>query len=198
MLAGAAASIVLSAPLVAAAHPIVRRIERRLAAAAPVVDTDVGTSRTDRRSVVICGYGRIGELIGRALERRGFRYVVIEEDGRITQSLRDRGVAVIRGTGDNPVVLEQAGLDRAAVLAVAVPDPIAARTIVDLARRANPRLPIVAQAHSVAERRVLRSLGANEVVVGETELGLEMARFTMRGLGVSALETQALIQGLRR
>jgi len=197
MLAGAAASIILSAPLTAAAGPIVRQIERRIAAA-PVAGTDIEPPRSGRRTVVICGYGRIGGLIGQALERRGFRYVVIEEDGRITKELRDRGIAVIRGFADNAVVLEQAGLDRAAVLAVAVPDPIAARTIVDLARRSHPRLPIVARAHSRAERAVLRRLGADEVVVGELELGLEMTRFTMRRLGVSATEAQALVQGLRR
>ena len=197
ILAGAAVSIVLSAPLTAAAGPVVRRIEKRFAARAPVVIANIEHD-PDRRTVVICGYGRIGGLIGRALERRGFRYVVIEEDGRITQTLRERGIAVIRGIADNPVVLEQARLDRAAVLAVAVPDPIAARTIVELARRMHPRLPIVARAHSVAERTILRALGANEVVVGETELALEMTRFTVRRLGVSATEAQALVQGLRR
>ena len=105
---------------------------------------------------------------------------------------------MIRGFADNALVLEQAGLGHAAVLAVAVPDPIAARTIVDLARRSHPRLPIVARAHSRAERAVLRRLGADEVVVGELELGLEMTRFTMRRLGVSATEAQALVSGLRR
>lgn len=197
ILAGAAVSIVLSAPMTSVAAQVVRRIERRLAARAPVATANLEHD-ADRRTVVICGYGRIGGLIGRALERRGFRYVVIEEDGRITQMLRDRGIAVIRGIADNPVVLEQASLDRAAVLAVAVADPIAARTIVELARRMHPRLPIVARAHSVAERAILRALGADEVVVGETELALEMTRFTMRRLGVSAIEAQALVQGLRR
>jgi CPA2 family monovalent cation:H+ antiporter-2 len=196
MLAGAAASIILAAPLTAAAVPIVRRIERRIATVAEA-GTEIDPSRAGRRTVVICGYEGIGRLIGQALERRGFAYLVIEEDGRITKELRDRGIAVIRGIADNAVVLEQAGLDRAAVLAVAVSDPIAARTIVDLARRSHPRLPIVVRAHSSAERVVLQDLGANEVVVGDLELGLEMARFTMRRLGVSATEAQALVNGLR-
>ena len=197
MLAGAAVSIILAGPLTAAAGPIVRRIERRIAAAT-VAGTDSEPKGPWRRTVVICGYGRIGRLIGQALERRGFGFVVIEEDGRITKELRDRGITVIRGFADNAVVMEQAGLGHAAVLAVAVPDPIAARTIVDLARRSHPRLPIVARAHSRAERAVLRRLGADEVVVGELELGLEMTRFTMRRLGVSSTEAQALVQGLRR
>ena len=197
MLAGAAVSIILAGPLAAAAGPIVRRIERRIAAA-PMAGSNMERARSGRRTVVICGYGRIGGLIGQALERRGFGYIVIEEDGRITKELRDRGIAVIRGFADNALVLEQAGLGHAAVLAVAVPDPIAARTIVDLARRSHPRLPIVARAHSRAERAVLRRLGADEVVVGELELGLEMTRFTMRRLGVSATEAQALVSGLRR
>src|SRR5690606_13406812 len=146
-----------------------------------------------RRYVVVCGYGRVGRLIAETLERRGFRHLVIEDDPRAVADLRQRGIPVIQGSADNPVVLEQARLDRAAALVVAVPDPVAARLVVRAAREQHPRLPIVARTHSVGERTALRALGADEVVVGEIELGLEMTRFTLRRLGVSAAEANAIV-----
>ena len=199
MLAGTAGSIVLAGPLHAAAPAAIRRLERwhDRGAIEPLADDGAGDPAARRRAV-ICGYGRVGRLIARGLERRGFRYLVIEEDGRIVRELRAQGIPVIRGMADNVHVLEQARLDRAAVLAVAVPDPFAVRTIVDYARRANRRLPIVARSHSTTERDVLRTLGANEVIVGETELSVQMARFALRRMGVSGTEAEAIAQGLRR
>jgi monovalent cation:H+ antiporter-2, CPA2 family len=87
---------------------------------------------------------------------------------------------------------------QAQVLVVAVPDPIALRQVVDQARRANPRLPIVARARSAADREFLEQRGVAEIVTAETEAALEMARYTLGRLGVSAAETQAIVQGLRR
>jgi CPA2 family monovalent cation:H+ antiporter-2 len=139
----------------------------------------------------------VGRLVVRALRQRGFHFRVIEEDPHLVAELREVGIEVIRGLADNPIVLERVGLDRAAVLVVALADPLAARAVVGNARRAHARLPIVARTTSASEREILRRLGANEVVVGELELGLEMTRFTLRRLGVSGTETAAIIQGLR-
>jgi CPA2 family monovalent cation:H+ antiporter-2 len=198
MLSGAAASIVLAPALHQAGVPIVRWWERRSAAgdaAAPTPGADDGGPA--RRTVVICGYGRVGRLVGATLDQRGFRYVVIEEDPRVVRDLRERGVTVLRGSAENRAVLEQAPLASAAVLVVAVPDPLVARQVVANARRDHPWLPIVVRTHSGPERDALRRLGATEVVNGETELGLEMTRFTLRRLGLSGTETQAIVQGIR-
>jgi voltage-gated potassium channel Kch len=45
---------------------------------------------------------------------------------------------------------------------------------------------------------MLEREGAGEIVVAETEVALEMARFTLGRLGVSGPETAAIVQGLRR
>jgi voltage-gated potassium channel Kch len=45
---------------------------------------------------------------------------------------------------------------------------------------------------------MLQKEGVGEIVVAETEVALEMARFTLGRLGVSAPETAAIVQGLRR
>jgi CPA2 family monovalent cation:H+ antiporter-2 len=198
LLAGAIVSIVLSPALHGAGPRLVRAWERLR----PVPPTSAEPIPADgaepgRRVAVVCGYGRVGRLIATTLERRGFRCVVVEEDPRLVRELRDHGRAVIRGSAENAAVLGQAPLTAAAVLVVAVPDPLVARQVVSNARRENPRLPIVVRSHSAGERDVLRRLGASEVVVGETELGLEMTRYALRRLGLSGFEAQAIVQGMR-
>jgi CPA2 family monovalent cation:H+ antiporter-2 len=196
MLSGAAVSIALAPAAFSFGRTALTRLERRgleLADPAAVAPDPAEW----RRVAVICGYGRVGRIVGSALERRGFRFVVIEQDPRLIADARSRGIHAIRGPAENRIVLERAPLDRAAVLVVALPDPIAVRLVVDTARRAHPRLPIVARTHSLAERAVLRDLGASAVIVGETELGLEITRFTLRQFGLSGNEVQALINGLR-
>jgi CPA2 family monovalent cation:H+ antiporter-2 len=151
-----------------------------------------------RGHAVLCGYGQVGSLIGHALDRRGLRYVVIDLDRPRVEELRRRGGAALYGDAANPVLLEHAGLARARVLVIAIPDPPATRHIVEQARRMNPRLSIVARTHGETEWAHLREKGVDEVVLGERELAVEMTRFTLHRFGIGGAELQALVQGLRQ
>jgi monovalent cation:H+ antiporter-2, CPA2 family len=196
MLSGAAASIVLAPPLYAQAGRVVRSLEERLAAQALKREA-VGEPATQRRHAVICGYGDVGQLVGEALSRRGFTFVAVDQDPRVVRRIRAHGVSALLGNADNPIILERAGLERAQVLVVALPDAVATRQVVDFARRTAPKLDIVARTHSEQELRQLRSRGVNEAVAGELELALEMARHTLRRFGVSSAETLIILHGLR-
>lgn len=149
-----------------------------------------------RGHAVICGYGRVGTVIGYVLRRR-FTVVAIEEDIRVVRALRAREVPVVRGNAAMPAVLRQAQLERARALVVAVPDPLVVRQVVDQARQMNPRLRIVARTHSEAERQWLLARGVDSVILGEWELALEMTAHALRGFGVSSTEAEAIVQRLR-
>jgi len=199
MLSAAGASILVAPWLHRLAPGAGRALEARLGAdpgAPPAAAQSDAGGRAPQ--VVICGYGRVGRVIGDALERRGFSYLVLELDPRVCRRLRERGVPVIQGAAENSHNLRRAGLDRARVLVVAVPDPLALRQIVHQARRENRRLVIVARARSSDDREFLQREGVGEIVSAEIELAVEMARFTLARLGVSAAETQAIVAGLRR
>lgn len=150
-----------------------------------------------RNHVVIAGAGRVGTLISRILRRRGQGYVFIEMDRRRAEALRAEDEPVIFGDAAGMPVLEQACLERARTLVVAVPDPVGALRIVDEAHRRYPRLDIIARAASPEQVERLRALGAAEAVIAERELGLEMTRHTLHRIGVPTLETQAIIHRLR-
>jgi CPA2 family monovalent cation:H+ antiporter-2 len=151
-----------------------------------------------RGHAVLCGYGRVGRIVADALERRNFRYIVIEQEYRRVEELRDRGGHALVGNAANALLLEHAGIDQARLLVIAFDDPPATRMVVDEARRLSPRIAIVARAHGRDEWQHLREHGVDDVVLGELELATEMVRFTLHRFGVGGAELNAAIQGLRR
>jgi CPA2 family monovalent cation:H+ antiporter-2 len=114
---------------------------------------------------VICGFGRVGAELATALDRRGFGYVVIESTPTVAASLRAQGVHVLFGDAANPLILQHAGIERARVLAVTVPDLPTADRVVREARALNSGLDIVARSPSGEGPRRLRQAGADEVVL---------------------------------
>lgn len=197
MLAGAIVSILLSPALHRLGQPLAAWSALR-ASSADLATIPEGDTAVLRRHAILCGYGRVGQVIGEILQRRGLRFVVIEQDSIIVRRLRDQHIPALLGSADNEVLLEQARLAEARLLILAIPDAVTARRAVDLARRVNPRVEIVARSHSREDRGALIARGADEAVIGEVELALEMARFALHRFGIGTLEIQALLQRLRR
>ncbi|MGK9233472.1 cation:proton antiporter [Inquilinus limosus] len=131
------------------------------------------TALTDH--VVLVGYGRVGSLIGAALQAAGRPFLVIEDADQPLARLREAGIETIVGNAAVPEVLSLANLPGARQLAVAVPNAFEAGQIVAQARAANPGIAIIARAHSDAEVEHLRSLGADAVIMGEREIARGMA-----------------------
>ena len=147
---------------------------------------------------VLCGWGRVGRMVGRALEARTFGYVVIEEHRPTVELLRERGVQALYGDIADEHLLEYAGIRRARVLVFAAYDPPSAEFAVEYARRVNPRIEIVARVETPEEADRLLERGASQTVEGERELAVQMARYTLRRFGVTSREVDAITQGLRR
>jgi CPA2 family monovalent cation:H+ antiporter-2 len=204
VVAGAIISITVNPLLFAAVNPLDawfkarpslrRRIERgggALARPAPSQPPMSGHA-------VICGWGRVGRTVARAIDGRGFQYVVIEEHRRTVEGLRARGIHALYGDIADAELLKHAGVARAKVLVFAAYDPPAAEFAVEHARRVNPRIEIVARVETPEESKRLLELGATQTVEGERELAVQMARYTLRRFGVTSREVDAIAQGLRR
>ncbi|HEU4516254.1 MAG TPA: YbaL family putative K(+) efflux transporter [Steroidobacteraceae bacterium] len=123
---------------------------------------------------LLVGYGRVGSLVAGALERSSTPFVVIEGDVERVRELRERGIPFVEGNAASKDILGEAHPEAATRLVVAIPNAFESGRIVKHARLANPRLVIVARAHSDAETRHLRELGADTVIMGERQIALEM------------------------
>ncbi len=157
--------------------------------------TEDGKSLTNH--VVICGHGRVARHLGRVLENRGFTYIVIDIDPRVIDAARKKNVPCIFGDASNPEVLAQARLEKARVLVVAFPDPIAVRLVVQNALKVNNRLDVVARVHGDENIDFLKDVGVAEVVRPELEAGLEIIRHTLHRFGLTHQETQFIVNRLR-
>lgn len=148
--------------------------------------------------VVICGHGRVGGNVAQMLRQLQIPHVVIDLDPAVISSLRDRGIPCIYGDAGNREVLSKAGLNDAALLLIAMPDPTAARLALDHALRINPQLDVVARVHSDFELDFLRGRGASELVQPELEASIELTRHVLCRLGFSEDKVQEFISNWRR
>jgi CPA2 family monovalent cation:H+ antiporter-2 len=205
IVAGALISIAINPVLFAIIRPIERRL-RESPAVSALMDRrggELGRLRPEERAdlrlhAIVCGYGRVGRLLGPAFERRGFRYVVITQQRDEIDRLRGLGITAIYGDAANPVVLDMAGIATARLVVVATADPHETRLIVERVRDLNPVVDVVVRTHSDTEAAHLRSLGGKvQAVHAERELAVQMARYALRRFGISAAEAEAIAQGLR-
>lgn len=139
--------------------------------------------------VILCGYGRVGAVIGNVLDQQGVRYSVIEINPAIVRELRNRGVPAYYGDAGSDALLNRAGIERARVLVVTVSDLVAARAAIRRARALNPGIAIVTRASSRAEVQVHRDAGADEIIQPEYEAGLEFVLHVLGRIGMSPGET---------
>jgi len=171
-----------------AAHP---RLLSALERPEPVVeDVPSGSGAEELRDhAIIVGYGRVGSAIGATLTEHGIRYAVVEEDRATARELRARGLVAFSGDASRPEVLDKAQVKDARLLIVTAPDAFKARAVVNVARRANPKIDTVVRTHSDEERAYLERLEVGDVVMGEREVGRAMARYALRRYGVTDTRT---------
>lgn len=132
--------------------------------------------------VVLVGYGRVGRLIAQQLRRSGASVVVVDQNRERIEALRAEDVPAVAGDAADPIVLIQAHIARASVLAIATPDTFGVPAMIDTARTLNPGIVIVVRSHSEDEAELLRQDKATSVFVGEQELALSMSRYMVAQL----------------
>ena len=132
---------------------------------------------------VLVGYGKVGAAIARKLQTRGAALTVIEEEGDMATAAKRAGLAVVTGNASARGILEQAQLERASTLLIAVPEGVEGGVIAARAREINPSLKIIARAHSDEEVSDLQRWGADMIVLAEEEAAAKMAELSLRPSG---------------
>jgi K+:H+ antiporter len=124
--------------------------------------------------VVLVGHGRVGGVISEELAEKKVPLLVIESDDEPLAELKAQGVEAIAGNAADPEIIAAANLGAARCLLVAIPDAFEGGQVVEQARALNPKLTIIARAHSEAEVLHLKKHGASLVILGEHEIALAM------------------------
>jgi len=135
--------------------------------------------------VIIAGFGRYGQIVGRLLLAQGVAPTVLDHDAEMVESVRAFGYRVFYGDATRLDLLRTAGATTAGVLVVAVDDVGQSLKIVDLAKEHFPHLQIVARARDVTHWNALRDRGVMRVERELFESSLRSARDVMGLLGHS-------------
>ena len=129
---------------------------------------------------IICGYGRVGEVVSETLEESGADFVVVENDpDRIAEAV-DRGLLSLEGDATETEVLEQAGIKRAKGIVCALENDAENLFTTLSARTLNQEIIIVTRCVSPDSVEKLHYAGANRVISPYTISGGRMATFLLK------------------
>ncbi|MDX1728218.1 MAG: monovalent cation:proton antiporter-2 (CPA2) family protein [Pseudoalteromonas tetraodonis] len=120
------------------------QIQKRSSSTKPEFDKPEQINTT--KHVIIAGYGRFGQIMGRLLHAQGYEITVLDHSPSQIELLRRFGNTVFYGDAARQELLEAAGAHTAQMLVVAIDNPDKTIEIIKLAHKNYPQLKIVARA----------------------------------------------------
>lgn len=115
--------------------------------------------------VIICGFGRIGQILAKEMTNVGQPAIIIDSNPERSEMAAAMGYLVASGSATDEEVLEEAGIMRAKVLATVLPSDSVNVFITLTARGLNPNLIILARGELPTTEKKLRQAGADHVVL---------------------------------
>ncbi|MCB2053208.1 MAG: cation:proton antiporter [Geminicoccaceae bacterium] len=150
-----------------------------------------------KRHVIICGFGRVGRIVGAMLEATQMPYLAIERDPARLDDDRARQGPIIFGNASDRAILARAGIDRAAVVVVTLDDPKAVLKVVSAVRNFHAEVPVLARARDMRTRSAMLAQGVDEAVPEAVEMSLALGEAVLQRLEV-ADDTRAFLAGQLR
>jgi glutathione-regulated potassium-efflux system protein KefB len=158
------------------------------------------TIDTGAPRVVIAGFGRVGQIVGRLLRARGIPFVALENSiEQVDLSRRFSGTNIYFGDPSRAEILRAAQTGKAEVFVLATDDPAANVRTARIVRRLFPHLRIIARARNRQHAFRLMDLTSDpDDVVRETFYSsLKMATLTLKALGTGEEEAHASVELFR-
>lgn len=126
--------------------------------------------------VVICGYGRVGSMVGRALQLANILFIAVDYNFHTVEKAKREGINIIYGDPTDIDVLDFVQAADALVLVAAVPSKFDQEAIIINARKLNPELFIIGRVQSDRDHQRLKDLGARTVVQPELEASVSIIK----------------------
>jgi glutathione-regulated potassium-efflux system ancillary protein KefC len=136
--------------------------------------------------VIIAGFGRFGQIIGRLLHANGIGLTILDHDPDQVESLRKFGFKVFYGDATRIDLLRTAGIEKARLLVIAIDDVAASLKLVEAVQRAFPHLQIAARARNVTHVYDLMDRGVTVLERETFEGALQMGKQVLQQLDFGA------------
>jgi glutathione-regulated potassium-efflux system ancillary protein KefC len=198
LVAAVALSMLLTPLLLLASDRIRARRHARQDRAAPY--DEIGDRIDDGHAppVIIAGFGRYGQIVGRLLHASGFSATVLEHDAEQVEAVRRFGWQVYYGDATRLDLLRSAGADSARLFVLVIDDVEQSVAVARLVREHFPRLGIVARARNVSHYYQLRNLGVEAVERETLDSALMSGRSALELLGLERHQARTLALRFRR
>ncbi|XHF34965.1 monovalent cation:proton antiporter-2 (CPA2) family protein [Pseudomonas chlororaphis] len=196
LLAATFCSMLLTPLLLRAAPRIAAALHRKPNQEAQIEEISALNAGFDGH-VVICGYGRVGQSIGRFMRNAGQSYVALDNDPVRIQEAATAERDVHYGDSTRGDLLTAVGLLRARLLVIAVDQADVALRVLKEARRLNPTVPILVRTRDDSQSAELKAAGASEVVPELLESSLMLGSHALILLGFPAHRVQEKVDQVR-
>lgn len=149
--------------------------------------------------VIICGFGRMGQIIAQMLNTENIPYVAIDANVDEVVMARECGYNVIYGESKRKSILLAAGLKprKTRAVVISLNDEVVARDIVQTLQNIAPRVKVFARAHSLKSSKELLALGVKSATPEIIESSFIVGCDVMESLGLSKQKINTLIEDLR-
>jgi CPA2 family monovalent cation:H+ antiporter-2 len=196
-------TILVSTPFISQGHSLYYALRRWMDTYMPKIFHTSAGPADDKEAlpfqdhIVLCGYGRVGKYIGRALEMAQIPFVVVDYNNAAIAALRAKGIAVVYGDPADKNVLEYARVDNAKAIIIAIPDRHTQELVIGHAQTLNRRIKIICRTHHEEDQKYLKSLGVDAVIQPEFEAALSIVERLLPSYGVAEADVAGEISRLK-
>ncbi|WP_413112805.1 glutathione-regulated potassium-efflux system protein KefB [Thaumasiovibrio sp. DFM-14] len=154
--------------------------------------------KNDNPRVIIAGFGRFGQVVGRLLFANKIAVTVLERDPSQITLLRKFGYRVYYGDATQLNLLRAAGADKAEAIVVCTDSPDEVLEVVELCQHYFPHLKVLARARSRVEAYQLLSHGVENFSRETFDGALNLGRQTLVALGMHPYKAKRAESHFRR
>lgn len=195
-------TILITSPFITRGHTFYLWLHKRLGSFWPGIFPSTESVSIDKDlpiagHVVICGYGRVGKYIGRALEMAHIPFVVVDYNHTTVATLRARGFTVVYGDPADREILDFAQVDHARAVVIAIPDRQTQELIIGHTRSLSKRVRIICRTHHEEDQTYLKALGVHTIIQPEFEASLAIVSRLLADFGVSPEDIGGKISRLK-
>jgi transporter, monovalent cation:proton antiporter-2 (CPA2) family len=183
-------SMALTGPLV--------MVYRRLARQKPVEgEAPKDTIINDEPEVIIAGFGRFGQIVGRLLAANHLKFTALDQNADNVEFIKRFGSRVFYGDARRPDVLLAAGVAHARIFVIALNNPAGAVAIAHYLKEHHPNILVIARARDRSHAYQLLNAGVKHVVREALESSLVAASHTLEHLGYTETQTKNMVNIFR-
>lgn len=152
----------------------------------------------DKPQVIVVGFGRFGQVIGRLLMANKMRITVLERDISAVNLMRKYGYKVYYGDATQVDLLRSAGAEAAESIVITCNEPEDTMKLVEICQQHFPHLHILARARGRVEAHELLQAGVTQFSRETFSSALELGRKTLVTLGMHPHQAQRAQLHFRR